>query len=143
MKKHIVKSLFASVIVGSGLFAYTNSEAKAYYWEVEQLQWGLPEENKNIETVEDKSYQLSPEEDAKASKIIEEFNQSPDAHSFKAETVEDLYLVAKKLEGKQKTAVVRTNNNKDYYTFDLTKPLQEHRKNIKITGGYISSINWH
>ncbi|MCR0867214.1 formyl peptide receptor-like 1 inhibitory protein [Staphylococcus aureus] len=140
MKKHIVKSLFASVIVGSGLFAYTNPEAKAYF-EIEQPWWH--EEVKDEKPKEDKSYQLSPEEDTKASKIIEEFNQSPDAHSFKAETVEDLYLVAKKLEGKQKTAVVRTNNNKDYYTFDLTKPLQEHRKNIKITGGYISSINWH
>ncbi|XTV93723.1 formyl peptide receptor-like 1 inhibitory protein, partial [Staphylococcus aureus] len=31
-----------------------------------------------------------------------------------------------------------------YYTFDITRPLEEHRKNIKVVAkGEIDSITWY
>lgn len=65
---------------------------------------------------------------------------------YKAETVNDLYLIVKKLsQGDVKKAVVRIKDGGpiDYYTFDLTRPLEENRKNIKVVkNGEIDSIYW-
>lgn len=111
MKKHICKTLFASFIVGSGIFLLADTQAKAYF-EIEQPWW----------------------------------HDSSTEERKKIETVEDLYNTAKKLaedfDAKQKTAVVKVNNDQYFYTFDLTKPLEEHRKNIKVAGDKrISSID--
>lgn len=58
-------------------------------------------------------------------------NQKP----YKGETVNDLYLIVKKLsQGDVKKAVVRIKDGgpRDYYTFDLTRPLEENRKILKL-----------
>ncbi len=63
---------------------------------------------------------------------------------YKAETVNDLYLIVKKLsQGDVKKAVVRIKDGgpRDYYTFDFASFLRREAKNIKVVkNGEIDSI---
>ncbi len=83
-------------------------------------------------------------DDERIDKLMKEAdkNQKP----YKGETVNDLYLIVKKLsQGDVKKAVVKMRNGgpKDFYTFDLTRPLEENRKNIPLVkNGEIDSIYW-
>lgn len=83
-------------------------------------------------------------DDERIDKLMKEAdkNQKP----YKGETVNDLYLIVKKLsQGDVKKAVVKIKDggSNGYYTFDLTHPLEKNRKNIKVVAdGEIESITW-
>lgn len=126
MKKNITKTIIASTVIAAGLLTQTN-DAKAFF----SYEW------KGLEIAK-KSADQAKKDDERATKLIDE--------GFKGETVNDLYLIVKKLsKGDVKKAVVKMKDGgpKDYYTFDLTRPLEENRKNIPLVkNGEIDSIYW-
>ncbi|HBC4764906.1 TPA: formyl peptide receptor-like 1 inhibitory protein [Staphylococcus aureus] len=131
-EKNITKVIIASTVIATGLLTHSN-DAKAFFsyeWKGLEIAKKLADEAKQEEERIDK---LMKEADK---------NQKP----YKGETVNDLYLIVKKLsQGDVKKAVVRIKDGgpRDYYTFDLTRPLEENRKNIKVVkNGEIDSIYW-
>lgn len=126
MKKNITKTIIASTVIVAGLLTQTN-DAKAFF----SYEWKGLEIAKNLAD-------QAKKDDERATKLIDE--------GFKGETVNDLYLIVKKLsKGDVKKAVVKMKDGgpKDYYTFDLTRPLEENRKNIPLVkNGEIDSIYW-
>ncbi|HHW5057483.1 TPA: FPRL1 inhibitory protein FLIPr [Staphylococcus aureus] len=129
MKKNITKTIIASTVIAAGLLT-TAQSANAFSYE-----W------KGLEIAKKEADQAKKDED-RANKLI----NIPPQDYYKAETVNDLYLIVKKLsQGDVKKAVVRIKDGgpRDYYTFDLTRPLEENRKNIKVVkNGEIDSIYW-
>ncbi|HDA1132875.1 TPA: formyl peptide receptor-like 1 inhibitory protein [Staphylococcus aureus] len=119
MKKNITKVIIASTVIATGLLTHSN-DAKAFF----SYEW--------------KGLDQAKKDDERATKLIDE--------GFKGETVNDLYIIVKKLsKGDVKKAVVKMRNGgpKDFYTFDLTRPLEENRKNIPLVkNGEIDSIYW-
>lgn len=129
MKKNITKTIIASTVIAAGLLT-TAQSANAFSYE-----W------KGLEIAKKEADQAKKDED-RANKLI----NIPPQDYYKDETVNDLYLIVKKLsQGDVKKAVVRIKDGgpRDYYTFDLTRPLEENRKNIKVVkNGEIDSIYW-
>ncbi|SCT16728.1 FPRL1 inhibitory protein [Staphylococcus aureus] len=129
MKKNITKTIIASTVIAAGLLT-TAQSANAFSYE-----W------KGLEIAKKEADQAKKDED-RANKLI----NIPPQYYYKGETVNDLYLIVKKLsQGDVKKAVVRIKDGgpRDYYTFDLTRPLEENRKNIKVVkNGEIDSIYW-
>ncbi|HCC5619108.1 TPA: formyl peptide receptor-like 1 inhibitory protein [Staphylococcus aureus] len=128
----MTKVIIASTVIATGLLTHSN-DAKAFF----SYEW------KGLEIVKKLADQAKQEEE-RIDKLMKEAdkNQKP----YKGETVNDLYLIVKKLsQGDVKKAVVRIKDGgpRDYYTFDLTRPLEENRKNIKVVkNGEIDSIYW-
>ncbi|HEH9356021.1 formyl peptide receptor-like 1 inhibitory protein [Staphylococcus aureus] len=126
MKKNITKVIIASTVIATGLLTHSN-DAKAFF----SYEW------KRLEIAK-KLADQAKKDDERATKLIDE--------GFKGETVNDLYIIVKKLsKGDVKKAVVKMRNGgpKDFYTFDLTRPLEENRKNIPLVkNGEIDSIYW-
>ncbi|AVS01420.1 TPA: formyl peptide receptor-like 1 inhibitory protein [Staphylococcus aureus] len=131
-EKNITKVIIASTVIATGLLTHSN-DAKAFF----SYEW------KGLEIAKKLADQAKQEEE-RIDKLMKEAdkNQKP----YKGETVNDLYLIVKKLsQGDVKKAVVRIKDGgpRDYYTFDLTRPLEENRKNIKVVkNGEIDSIYW-
>lgn len=129
MKKNITKTLIASTVIAAGLLTQSN-DAKAFF----SYEW------KGLEIAKKEADQAK-KDDERADRLIKEADEKNE--HYKGKTVEDLYVIAKKLGKGNKIAVVKINNGKDFYTFDITRPLEEHRKNIKVVGsGEISEITW-
>ncbi|HDJ3126039.1 TPA: formyl peptide receptor-like 1 inhibitory protein [Staphylococcus aureus] len=131
MKKNITKTIIASTVIAVGILT-TAQSANAFSYE-----WiGLEIAKKEADQAQ--------KDKERADKLINEAVKNRTA--YKAETVNDLYLIVKKLsQGDLKKAVVRIKDGgpRDYYTFDLTRPLEENRKNIKVVkNGEIDSITW-
>ncbi|HDJ2889262.1 TPA: formyl peptide receptor-like 1 inhibitory protein [Staphylococcus aureus] len=131
MKKNITKTIIASTVIAVGILT-TAQSANAFSYE-----WiGLEIAKKEADQAQ--------KDKERADKLINEAVKNRTA--YKAETVNDLYLIVKKLsQGDVKKAVVRIKDGgpRDYYTFDLTRPLEENRKNIKVVkNGEIDSITW-
>lgn len=126
MKKNITKVIIASTVIATGLLTHSN-DAKAFF----SYEW------KGLEIAK-KLADQAKKDDERATKLIDE--------GFKGETVNDLYIIVKKLsKGDVKKAVVKMRNGgpKDFYTFDLTRPLEENRKIIPLVkNGEIDSIYW-
>ncbi|WP_031885022.1 FPRL1 inhibitory protein FLIPr [Staphylococcus aureus] len=128
----MTKVIIASTVIATGLLTHSN-DAKAFF----SYEW------KGLEIAKKLADQAKQEEE-RINKLMKEAdkNQKP----YKGETVNDLYLIVKKLsQGDVKKAVVRIKDGgpRDYYTFDLTRPLEENRKNIKVVkNGEIDSIYW-
>ncbi|MEO4264500.1 formyl peptide receptor-like 1 inhibitory protein [Staphylococcus aureus] len=126
MKKNITKVIIASTVIATGLLTHSN-DAKAFF----SYEW------KGLEIAK-KLADQAKKDDERATKLIDE--------GFKGETVNDLYIIVKKLsKGDVKKAAVKMRNGgpKDFYTFDLTRPLEENRKNIPLVkNGEIDSIYW-
>lgn len=130
MKKSTTKIIIASSVIAVGLLTQTQN-AKAYNHE-----WKILEILKQMEDDEKK-------DQARADRLIKEADEKGTA--YKGKTVEDLYVIAKKLGKGNKKAVVKIKDGgpNDFYTFDITRPLEEHRKNIKVVKtGEISEITW-
>ncbi|HII0909328.1 TPA: formyl peptide receptor-like 1 inhibitory protein [Staphylococcus aureus] len=125
-EKNITKVIIASTVIATGLLTHSN-DAKAFF----SYEW------KELEIAK-KLADQAKKDDERATKLIDE--------GFKGETVNDLYIIVKKLsKGDVKKAVVKMRNGgpKDFYTFDLTRPLEENRKNIPLVkNGEIDSIYW-
>ncbi|MEN0556446.1 formyl peptide receptor-like 1 inhibitory protein [Staphylococcus aureus] len=125
-EKNITKVIIASTVIATGLLTLSN-DAKAFF----SYEW------KGLEIAK-KLADQAKKDDERATKLIDE--------GFKGETVNDLYIIVKKLsKGDVKKAVVKMRNGgpKDFYTFDLTRPLEENRKNIPLVkNGEIDSIYW-
>ncbi|HDZ5686222.1 TPA: formyl peptide receptor-like 1 inhibitory protein [Staphylococcus aureus] len=125
-EKNITKVIIASTVIATGLLTHSN-DAKAFF----SYEW------KGLEIAK-KLADQAKKDDERATKLIDE--------GFKGETVNDLYIIVKKLsKGDVKEAVVKMRNGgpKDFYTFDLTRPLEENRKNIPLVkNGEIDSIYW-
>ncbi|HCV0190940.1 TPA: formyl peptide receptor-like 1 inhibitory protein [Staphylococcus aureus] len=125
-EKNITKVIIASTVIATGLLTHSN-DAKAFF----SYEW------KGLEIAK-KLADQAKKDDERATKLIDE--------GFKGETVNDLYIIVKKLsKGDVKKAVVKMRNGgpKDFYTFDLTCPLEENRKNIPLVkNGEIDSIYW-
>ncbi|HHX0338176.1 TPA: FPRL1 inhibitory protein FLIPr [Staphylococcus aureus] len=125
-EKNITKVIIASTVIATGLLTHSN-DAKAFF----SYEW------KGLEIAK-KLADQAKKDDERATKLIDE--------GFKGETVNDLYIIVKKLsKGDVKKAVVKMRNGgpKDFYTFDLTRPLEENRKNIPLVkNGEIDSIYW-
>ncbi|EOB6998426.1 formyl peptide receptor-like 1 inhibitory protein [Staphylococcus aureus] len=125
MKKNITKVIIASTVIATGLLTHSN-DAKAFF----SYEW--------------KGLEIAKKDDERIDKLMKEAdkNQKP----YKGETVNDLYLIVKKLsQGDVKKAVVKIKDggSNGYYTFDLTHPLEKNRKNIKVVAdGEIESITW-
>lgn len=132
MKKNITKTIIASTVIAAGLSTQTN-DAKAFF----SYEWKGLEIAKNLAD-------QAKKDDERIDKLMKESDKN--LTPYKAETVNDLYLIVKKLsQGDVKKAVVRIKDGgpRDYYTFDLTRPLEENRKNIKLVkNGEIDSIYW-
>lgn len=131
MKKNITKTIIASTVIAVGILT-TAQSANAFSYE-----WiGLEIAKKEADQAQ--------KDKERADKLINEAVKNRTA--YKGETVNDLYLIVKKLsQGDVKKAVVKIKNgdSRDFYTFDLTRPLEEHRKNIKVVKtGEIDSITW-
>ncbi|MCS5349657.1 formyl peptide receptor-like 1 inhibitory protein [Staphylococcus aureus] len=130
MKKNITKTLIASTVIAVGLLTHSN-DAKAFFG----YEW------KGLEIAKKEADQAKKDEE-RADKII---NESSDGY-YKGKTVEDLYVIAKKLGKGNKIAVVKIKDGgpRGFYTFDITRPLEEHRKNIPVVAnGEIDEITWH
>ncbi|CAM4025358.1 formyl peptide receptor-like 1 inhibitory protein [Staphylococcus schweitzeri] len=130
MKKSTTKIIIASSVIAVGLLTQTQN-AKAYNHE-----WKILDILKQMEDDEKK-------DQARADRLIKEADEKGTA--YKGKTVEDLYVIAKKLGKGNKKAVVKIKDGGpyDFYTFDITRPLEEHRKNIKVVKtGEISEITW-
>ncbi|CDR24119.1 formyl peptide receptor-like 1 inhibitory protein [Staphylococcus schweitzeri] len=130
MKKSTTKIIIASSVIAVGLLTQSQN-AKAYKHE-----WKVLEILKQMEDDEKK-------DQARADRLIKEADEKGTA--YKGKTVEDLYVIAKKLGKGNKKAVVKIKDGgpNDFYTFDITRPLEEHRKNIKVVKtGEISEITW-
>ncbi|MBE5661663.1 formyl peptide receptor-like 1 inhibitory protein [Staphylococcus sp. SS21] len=129
MKKNITKTLIASTVIAAGLLTTAQSaSAFAYEW-------------KGLEIAKKEADQAKKDEE-RADKLI---NESSDGY-YKGKTVEDLYVIAKKLGKGNKIAVVKIKDGgpRGFYTFDITRPLEEHRKNIPVVAnGEIDEITWH
>ncbi|HHO5063319.1 TPA: formyl peptide receptor-like 1 inhibitory protein [Staphylococcus aureus] len=132
MKKNITKTIIASTVIAAGLLTQTN-DAKAFF----SYEW------KGLEIAKKEADQAKKDEE-RADKLIKEADKNGTA--YKGETVEDLYVIAKKMGKGNTVAVVRIKDAgpRGYYTFDITRPLEEHRKNIKVVKtGEIDSISWY
>lgn len=132
MKKNITKVIIASTVIATGLLTHSN-DAKTFF----SYEW------KGLEIAK-KLADEAKKDDERIDKLMKEAdkNQKP----YKGETVNDLYLIVKKLsQGDVKKAVVKIKDggSNGYYTFDLTHPLEKNRKNIKVVAdGEIESITW-
>ncbi len=128
MKKNITKVIIASTVIATGLLTHSN-DAKAFF----SYEW------KGLEIAKKLADQAKQEEE-RIDKLMKEADKNQKPY------VNDLYLIVKKLsQGDVKKAVVRIKDGgpRDYYTFDLTRPLEENRKNIKVVkNGEIDSIYW-
>ncbi|MBR9578582.1 formyl peptide receptor-like 1 inhibitory protein [Staphylococcus aureus] len=133
MKKNITKVIIASTVIATGLLTHSN-DAKAFF----SYEWKGLEIAKKLADDEKK-------DEERADRLIKDADKN--LTPYKAETVNDLYLIVKKLsQGDVKKAVVRIidGGKNGYYTFDITRPLEEHRKNIKVVAkGEIDSITWY
>lgn len=131
MKKNITKTIIASTVIAAGLLTQTN-DAKAFF----SYEWKGLEIAKNLAD-------QAKKDDERADKLIKEAEKE---RTYTGKTVEDLYVIAKKLGKGNKIAVVKIidGGKNGYYTFDITRPLEEHRKNIKVVAkGEIDSISWY
>lgn len=130
MKKNITKVIIASTVIATGLLTHSN-DAKAFF----SYEW------KGLEIAKKLADEAKQEEE-RANKLT----NIPPQDYYKGETVNDLYLIVKKLsKGDVKKAVVKIKygGSNGYYTFDLTHPLEKNRKNIKVVAdGEIESITW-
>ncbi|HBC4173823.1 TPA: formyl peptide receptor-like 1 inhibitory protein [Staphylococcus aureus] len=132
MKKNITKVIIASTVIATGLLTQSN-DAKAFF----SYEW------KGLEIAKKLADEAKQEEE-RIDKLMKESDEN--LKPYKGETVNDLYLIVKKLsQGDVKKAVVRIKDGgpNGYYTFDLTRPLENNRKNIKVVAdGEIDSITW-
>ncbi len=131
MKKNITKTLIASTVIAAGLLTQSN-DAKAFF----SYEW------KGLEIAKKEADQAKKDEE-RADRLIKESEKN---RTYKGKTVEDLYVIAKKLGKGNKIAVVKIKDGgpKGFYTFDITRPLEEHRKNIPVVAnGEIDEITWH
>ncbi|HDC6256825.1 TPA: formyl peptide receptor-like 1 inhibitory protein [Staphylococcus aureus] len=131
MKKNITKTIIASTVIAAGLLTQTN-DAKAFF----SYEW------RGLEIAENLADQAK-KDDERADKLIKEADEKNE--HYKGKTVEDLYVIAKKMGKGNTRAVVKIKDGgkNGYYTFDITRPLEEHRKNIPVVGsGEISEITW-
>lgn len=132
MKKNITKTIIASTVIAAGLLTQTN-DAKAFF----SYEW------KGLEIAKNLADQAKKDEE-RADKLIKEADEKNE--HYKGKTVEDLYVIAKKMGKGNTIAVVKIKDGgkNGYYTFDITRPLEEHRKNIKVVAkGEIDSISWY
>ncbi|HDA2203079.1 TPA: formyl peptide receptor-like 1 inhibitory protein [Staphylococcus aureus] len=131
-EKNITKVIIASTVIATGLLTHSN-DAKAFF----SYEW------KGLEIAK-KLADEAKKDDERIDKLMKEADKNQ--KTYKGETVNDLYLIVKKLsQGDVKKAVVKMRNGgpKDFYTFDLTRPLEENRKNIPLVkNGEIDSIYW-
>ncbi|MBE2115803.1 formyl peptide receptor-like 1 inhibitory protein [Staphylococcus argenteus] len=131
-EKNITKTLIASTVIAVGLLT-TSNDAKAFF----SYEWQGLEIVKKLADDEKK-------DEARADKLINEADKNNKPYTGK--TVEDLYVIAKKLGKGNKTAIVKIKDGgeKGFYTFDITRPLEEKRKNIPVVAnGEIDEITWY
>lgn len=131
MKKNITKVIIASTVIATGLLTHSN-DAKAFF----SYEWKGLEIAKKLADDEKK-------DEERADRLIKDAEKE---RTYTGKTVEDLYVIAKKLGKGNTIAVVRIigGGKNGYYTFDITRPLEEHRKNIKVVAkGEIDSITWY
>lgn len=116
MKKNITKVIIASTVIATGLLTQTN-DAKAFF----SYEWKGLEIAKNLAD-------QAKKDDERADKLIKEADEKNE--HYKGKTVEDLYVIAKKMGKGNTIAVVKIKDRgkNGYYTFDITRPLEEHRK---------------
>ncbi|CDR52216.1 formyl peptide receptor-like 1 inhibitory protein [Staphylococcus schweitzeri] len=131
MKKSTTKTIIACTVIAAGLLNHSN-HAKAFFG----YEW------KSLEIAKKEADQAKKDQ-ARADRLIKEADEKGTA--YKGKTVEDLYVIAKKLGKGNKKAVVKIKDGgpNGFYTFDITRPLEEHRKNIPVVKtGEISEITW-
>ncbi|MCD0937527.1 formyl peptide receptor-like 1 inhibitory protein, partial [Staphylococcus aureus] len=105
MKKNITKTIIASTVIAAGLLTQTN-DAKAFF----SYEWKGLEIAKNLAD-------QAKKDDERIDKLMKESDKN--LTPYKAETVNDLYLIVKKIsQGDVKKAVVRIKDGgpRDYYT---------------------------
>lgn len=91
MKKNITKVIIASTVIATGLLTQTN-DAKAFF----SYEWKGLEIAKNLAD-------QAKKDDERADKLIKEADEKNE--HYKGKTVEDLYVIAKKM-GKGNTIAV-------------------------------------
>ncbi|HDG5978485.1 TPA: formyl peptide receptor-like 1 inhibitory protein [Staphylococcus aureus] len=130
MKKNITKTIIASTVIAAVLLTTAqNANAFSYEW-------------KGLEIAKKEADQAKKDEE-RADKLIKVAEKE---RTYTGKTVEDLYVIAKKLGKGNTIAVVKIidGGERGYYTFDITRPLEEHRKNIPVVAkGEIDSISWY
>ncbi|ORN91415.1 formyl peptide receptor-like 1 inhibitory protein [Staphylococcus aureus] len=117
--------------MATGLLTHSN-DAKAFF----SYEWKGLEIAKKLADDEKK-------DEERADRLIKDAEKE---RTYTGKTVEDLYVIAKKLGKGNTIAVVRIidGGKNGYYTFDITRPLEEHRKNIPVVkNGEIDSITWY
>ncbi|BBA23704.1 TPA: formyl peptide receptor-like 1 inhibitory protein [Staphylococcus aureus] len=132
MKKNITKVIIASTVIATGLLTHS-TDAKAFF----SYEWKGLEIAKKLADDEKK-------DEERADRLIKDADEKNE--HYKGKTVEDLYVIAKKMGKGNTIAVVKIKDGGEngYYTFDITRPLEEHRKNIKVVAkGEIDSISWY
>ncbi|HEI7740576.1 TPA: formyl peptide receptor-like 1 inhibitory protein [Staphylococcus aureus] len=132
MKKNITKVIIASTVIATGLLTHS-TDAKAFF----SYEWKGLEIAKKLADDEKK-------DEERADRLIKDADEKNE--HYKGKTVEDLYVIAKKMGKGNTIAVVKIKDGGEngYYTFDITRPLEEHRKNIKVVAkGEIDSIIWY
>lgn len=132
MKKNITKVIIASTVIATGLLTHS-TDAKAFF----SYEWKGLEIAKKLADYEKK-------DEERADRLIKDADEKNE--HYKGKTVEDLYVIAKKMGKGNTIAVVKIKDGGEngYYTFDITRPLEEHRKNIKVVAkGEIDSISWY
>ncbi|SCU31666.1 FPRL1 inhibitory protein FLIPr [Staphylococcus aureus] len=92
MKKNITKTIIASTVIAAGLLTQTN-DAKAFF----SYEWKGLEIAKNLAD-------QAKKDDERADKLIKEAEKE---RTYTGKTVEDLYVIAKKLGKGNKIAVVK------------------------------------
>ncbi|HDC5225401.1 TPA: formyl peptide receptor-like 1 inhibitory protein [Staphylococcus aureus] len=132
MKKNITKVIIASTVIATGLLTHS-TDAKAFF----SYEWKGLEIAKKLADDEKK-------DEERADRLIKDADEKNE--HYKGKTVEDLYVIAKKMGKGNTIAVVKIKDGGEngYYTFDIKRPLEEHRKNIKVVAkGEIDSISWY
>ncbi|HID1480828.1 TPA: FPRL1 inhibitory protein FLIPr [Staphylococcus aureus] len=132
MKKNITKVIIASTVIATGLLTHS-TDAKAFF----SYEWKGLEIAKKLADDEKK-------DEERADRLIKDADEKNE--HYKGKTVEDLYVIAKKMGKGNTIAVVKIKDGGEngYYTFDITRPLEERRKNIKVVAkGEIDSISWY
>ncbi|HHV8950887.1 TPA: formyl peptide receptor-like 1 inhibitory protein [Staphylococcus aureus] len=133
MNKNITKTILASTVIAVGLLITAqNQSANAFSYEWKGLE------------IAKKEADQAKKDDERADRLMKEADEKNE--HYKGKTLEDLYVIAKKMGKGNTIAVVRIKDGgpKGFYTFNITRPLEEHRKNIPvIAAGEIDSISWY
>ncbi|MBO8818092.1 formyl peptide receptor-like 1 inhibitory protein, partial [Staphylococcus aureus] len=106
---NITKTIIASTVIAAGLLTQTN-DAKAFF----SYEW------KGLEIAKNLADQAKKDEE-RADKLIKEADEKNE--HYKGKTVEDLYVIAKKMGKGNTIAVVKIKDGgkNGYYTFDITR----------------------